>query len=334
LGALLLVDSFVDARTSPGAVHTAGTGRDHARRRDANPISSIAGMALPPLPRLAVAREQARAPIAERISQGEGLLHLQIVREDDLQHAREAFENWDDYNTTLLRKLFTGDEVASQYAPRPMEYISLAFTATYTIRTRADRLFAAIRTKLQELRRLLDQLPLYQEAFVPSDASEPSVATRASQPGSSRDVFIVHGRDHALKEAAARLVSLLGYNPIILHERAHGGRTLLEKLIDESDQAAFAVVLLTPDDKGALAESSSPMAPRARQNVVFEFGYFAGRLGRGCVVALLPDNAIERPTDIDGVGYIPVTNLADQTWRLQLAREMRAAGLDIDLNVL
>ena len=83
-------------------------------------------------------------------------------------------------------------------------------------------------------------------------------------------------------------------------------------------------------DGGAV---KADLAPRARQNVVWEFGYFAALLTRGRVAALVVShNDLEPPSDLDGLLYIPVRSIGDQNWRMRLAKEMRAAGLDIDLN--
>lgn len=152
----------------------------------------------------------------------------------------------------------------------------------------------------------------------------------------SRKVFIVHGREHGLKEATARLVERLGYEAVILHERPNRGRTVIEKFEQEAN-AAFAVVLLTPDDEGRLraeGDKSNELVARARQNVVWEFGYFSGALGRARVAALVADGELEQPSDLQGVIYIPVATVEDMGWRIALAREMRAAGLDVDLNKL
>ena len=66
---------------------------------------------------------------------------------------------------------------------------------------------------------------------------------------------------------------------------------------------------------------------RARQNVVFEHGYLIGKLGRKRVCALIKNN-VERPNDISGVVYIPY----EGSWKIDLAKEMRAAGYKIDMN--
>jgi predicted nucleotide-binding protein len=85
----------------------------------------------------------------------------------------------------------------------------------------------------------------------------------------SPKVFLVHGREDGPREAVARFLERLGFEPIILHEQANQGRTVIEKVEAHSD-VGFAVVLLTPDDEGNLRGEASQ--PRARQNVLLELG--------------------------------------------------------------
>lgn len=144
----------------------------------------------------------------------------------------------------------------------------------------------------------------------------------------SNRVFLVHGHDNELKEATARFLEKLGLKPIILHEQSSKGLTIIEKFEEYSD-VVFAVVLLTPDDHGCTIKEKDNFQKRARQNVIFELGYFIGKLGRGNVVGLVKDN-IEIPSDYTGVLYIGVDN--SDGWKMLLSKEMKAAGLKIDLN--
>ena len=144
----------------------------------------------------------------------------------------------------------------------------------------------------------------------------------------TRRVFVVHGRDEAAKEAVARFLAKLDLEPIILHEQPNQGRTVIEKFEENAD-VDFAVVLLTPDDVGHLADGSDEPMLRARQNVLFELGYFVGRLGRTRVCAL-HKGGVEILSDYHGVIYVPMDD--PQGWRLLLAREIKAAGIDVDLN--
>lgn len=142
----------------------------------------------------------------------------------------------------------------------------------------------------------------------------------------SNKIFIVHGHDNGAKSEVARFLEKIGFEAIILHEQANQGKTIIEK-IDVYGNVGFAVVLLTPDDEGC-ARGERP-SPRARQNVILELGYFIGRLGRDKVCALKKGD-MEIPSDFMGV----VWENMDQNgaWQQKLARELNAAGHNIDWN--
>jgi predicted nucleotide-binding protein len=152
-----------------------------------------------------------------------------------------------------------------------------------------------------------------------------------SEASLSQDIFIVHGQNAAMKHEVARTVrALTGNDPTILHEQANKGQTLIEKFERNATGKGFAVILLTADDVGHSANEQD-LKPRGRQNVVFEFGFFVGNLGRGRV-ALLYEDGVELPSDLNGLVYIPLD--AGGGWKLKLGQEFRAAGLEVDLNRL
>jgi predicted nucleotide-binding protein len=155
-------------------------------------------------------------------------------------------------------------------------------------------------------------------------------AAKASQNVTGHTIFLVHGHnDHALHETA-RFLEKLGQNVIILREQPNKGRTLIEKFEDYAD-VGFAIVLLTPDDKGGPKNcGASDLKPRARQNVVFELGYFIGRLGRNRVCALYLEG-VEIPSDYSGVVYTKMD--PSGAWRLEIAKELKAAGFSVDMNL-
>lgn len=143
-------------------------------------------------------------------------------------------------------------------------------------------------------------------------------------------VFIVHGRDNEAKLEVARFVEDLGLKPIILHEQANKGMTIIEK-IESYSNVGFGIVLYTPCDMGYLKNEEDKKQPRARQNVVFEHGYLIAKLGRNKVCALSKSN-VEKPNDISGVIYIPFDS--NDGWKIQLAKDMKSAGYNIDMNQL
>jgi predicted nucleotide-binding protein len=146
--------------------------------------------------------------------------------------------------------------------------------------------------------------------------------------GKSKKVFIVHGHDGEAKEKTARFIEKLGFEAIILHEQVTKSRTIIEKIEHYSDETDFAIILYTPDDVGNKRSSSNELNFRARQNVVFEHGFLIGKLKRENVVPLV-EGDIELPNDINGIVYI-----SDKEWQIDIAKEMDAAGYDIDFNKL
>jgi predicted nucleotide-binding protein len=158
-------------------------------------------------------------------------------------------------------------------------------------------------------------------------SAQPKGEALANASGESRRVFVVQGHDEGAREAVARFIERIGLEPIILHERPNKGRTLITKFREEAMGAAFAAVLMTPDDRGAKAGEPTTQ-PRARQNVVFELGFFIGRFGPERVAALIKGN-VEPPSDFEGVVYI---NLDDTGWKQELAKELEAAGFEVDWN--
>lgn len=145
-----------------------------------------------------------------------------------------------------------------------------------------------------------------------------------------RKVFIVHGHDEPTKQSVARYLKQLDFEPVILHEQANKGRTIIEKLESHIKDVAYVIVLLTPDDIAAPADEPSKKHPRARQNVILELGLFIGALGRERVCALYK-SGVDIPSDYNGVVWI---SLDGDHWKFAVAKELKAVGLDVDLNKL
>jgi predicted nucleotide-binding protein len=132
------------------------------------------------------------------------------------------------------------------------------------------------------------------------------------------------GHDQGMQQTVARFLEKLKLRPIILSEQASKGRTIIEKFEDHAS-VPFAVVLLSPDD--FCAAGGGGAKPHARQNVILELGYFIGKLGRENVCALHKEG-VELPSDLHGVIWVPY----EGDWKLMLAKEIKAAGIDVDLN--
>jgi len=270
--------------------------------------------------RLLQCRRTVRSKIQRQIDKGRNLLHYSIKNEHDLEYCRRERSLWLKYTHDLLKTVFASDAMAKEF------YSGVSATwadPLLPLETRIDYFREDVQAYTDNLASIVDRLKFYKEHKATGSASSPE--------GFGGKVFVVHGHDEASKQTVARWLETLDLDAVILHEQPHQGRTIIEKLEDYSAKVdiGYAVIILTPDDVGGVAQESPRLNPRARQNVIFELGYFIGRLGRGRVCALYSEG-VELPSDYAGVSYIKLDEAAD--WRLQLAREVKAAGLEGDLN--
>ncbi len=289
------------------------------------------------LPKLLVSREEARQKIQARIEKGEQLHSKEIRSDDELEKTRAESRKWSDYNKTLLLRLFDSTSIAEDaYTDfnklRPILLASSGSTPLSDLSDELRRYQNAMSSSVHSLESIRDQLELYDEPSEMLQAISGNEGVSAMpQSIYGTEVFIVHGHDDEAKETVARFVENFGIEATILHEQANRGQTIPEKFEEHASEAGFAIILLTPDDVGASKDKIKNLKPRARQNVVLELGYFWGRLGRGRV-CVLHKGGVELPSDMQGLLYVPM-NSPDE-WQLPLAREMKQAGLPIDLNKL
>jgi predicted nucleotide-binding protein len=181
-----------------------------------------------------------------------------------------------------------------------------------------------LETQLPRLEGLAELIETEMQLRAGAIADLPSVEPVAP----SHRIFLVHGHNEAALNEVARFLERLRQDVVVLRELPNQGRTIIEKF-EEHANVGFAVVLLTGDDHGATS-SSNELQLRARQNVIFELGYFIARLGRARVCALY-QSGVEWPSDYSGVLYHELDSRG--SWRLELARELKAAGLPVDMNL-
>ena len=106
------------------------------------------------------------------------------------------------------------------------------------------------------------------------------------------------------------------------------GKTIIEKIEKYTGNVCYAIVLYTPCDEGK-AKEDAEYKSRARQNVVFEHGYLCGKLTRSHVCALVKGD-VEVPGDLSGIVYVSMS----EKWEFDVAKEMKAVGIDLNINNL
>ena len=267
-----------------------------------------------------------------RMGKAEALLALGKALEDGRDSgfggtSDSAFAKWRRDTEVAIRYVFGED------SRHVKEFTKLHFSPMFAP-VGADYIAETFRNGLGRARSLLESMMDEVRGYWEDDnttADQLDDGGTAPEPRTDK-VFIVHGRDNAARSTVARFIDQLDIDAVILSEQPSEGRTIIEKFEAEAD-VGFAIVILTPDDEGGLQDSDGDPRPRARQNVVFEMGFFVGKLGRKRVCALKADDVeMEIPSDYAGVVYIPFGEGRD--WRLPLAIELRSAGFDVDLNKL
>jgi len=173
----------------------------------------------------------------------------------------------------------------------------------------------------EEEKKAVEPIP---EAFKP-DIDKRMESMKTSE---GRKVFIVHGNDEEKKEAVATLLAKMDLEPVILHEQPGHAMALIEKFEHYGD-VVFAIIILTGDDYGYAKGKPEESKPRPRQNVVFELGFLIGRF-QGQHVCALHEEGLEMPPDYKGAVFIPYD--AGGIWKLLVARAMKTANLNVDLN--
>jgi|GEM_PF-2458896 len=145
----------------------------------------------------------------------------------------------------------------------------------------------------------------------------------------TQSVFVVHGHDEGAKDKLALKLKEIGLIPVILNEKIGGNKTIIEKL-ELYSMVQYAIIILTPDDL-LFTMQDKTTTPGARQNVVFEWGYFIGKLGRPKVWALMK-GSVSVMSDLAGVEYIPMDG--GNGWVVRVAKELKAAGALVNLDGL
>ena len=250
-----------------------------------------------------------------------------------------------EYNLHLLKLIFDRGSVAKEFNDRttPFEWAAVHTRTDFeslsrrrervgsdpqeTLRQRVDR-------QIQRLTDLRDTIHLRPVPMRKVFDDLPNNATSGAREHHLKEsrVFVVHGHHVAYREALARMLERFGIDAVILDEQPNAGATIVEKLEREAASVGYVIVLATADDLGQRRSAGRNAGKsRARQNVIFELGYFVGKLGRDRVCLLL-EPTVEIFSDFAGVAYHALDE--GGTWKFRVATELKKAGFAIDLNTL
>lgn len=291
-----------------------------ATRRKATPLAAHVAM------ELVVTREEAKQRIQDRIDKGRELKGRPVNTPEAYEELKNNYDKWDSFNSELLRRIFTTDEAGKEY-----DFWGVMSVSMYeeSLGEKIADTYKDIDKKTHRLDSMIERLeliPLAGQIASIANASSPSAQQR------SKKVFVVHGHDEVAKTSLEVFLHEIGLEPVVLHRQADEGMTVIEKFEKHSD-VGYAFILLTPDETAYIAaESSKPEAQRktelrARPNVIFEFGYFVGKLGRSRVCCLHTGN-VTLPSDVSGMTYKKYENSIEEV-AYSVMKDLKASGYEV-----
>lgn len=198
-----------------------------------------------------------------RQTDGSGLL---INREDDPKYRQQVREVVDLFNDCLGKNSYAS-QIVSEFNNG---LNTLTGTPSYKSMQNIVGVLGAALTRFDRNPEILNR----------KDAQE---NTRKRE-----NVFIIHGRDEAKwRELKDIVSSQFRLNPIVLQEQPDAGcKTLIEKFELYAERCSYAIAVFTPDDEVTHNDQSYL---QARPNVIYELGWFCGRLGRHGAMLLLKE---------------------------------------------
>jgi len=248
-----------------------------------------------------------------------------IERAERLQNSKitdPAFKSWRNDSIRFLQKVF-GEE-----SHEALTFKNITFYITYiTYDIFRDGWKEHILNEKYNFKKGLRTAIFYLKNFESEILHDVDIEEREQKDSNNaphkeshkKNILIVHGRNDGVKDKVANFISKLGIEPIILNEQLNRGRTLLEKLEEYSDIKA-AIIIFTNDDIGN-NNNDSEYEKRARQNLIFEAGYFHGKLGNKNMI-VIAEQGVMLPSVLEGYTYFKMDR--EEKWKEDIAKKLKS----------
>jgi predicted nucleotide-binding protein len=189
--------------------------------------------------------------------------------------------------------------------------------------------------KLRAAKEPPQNLPFRNDAAV-----KPALVSEHGLPKDTRTVFVVHGRNEALRDSMFAFLRAIGLEPLEWSQ-AVAATSEATPYVGQVLDAAFSiaqavVVLMTPDDDACLREEfrsthdpqyEKEPTGQARPNVLFEAGMAMGRDARRTV--LVEIGSLRPFSDVAGRHILRLNNSSER--RQDFAERLRTAGCPVEL---
>lgn len=277
---------------------------------------------------LRIAKDDANNKLQERISLGLILKEQRIGSPKQLDDANNEYYSWNTHNEDLLRRIFSTSQYSDEYQQSCLP-LRLS-VAPPSFERQVLEYYKNLNDKILKLGTISDRLDLVVET---TNTASKGPSLQSQHSGGTKKVFIVHGHDDAAKASLESFLREIGLDPIVLHKQADEGLTVIEKFEKHSD-VGYAFILLTPDEIAYLntgdngADADIKKERRARPNVIFEFGYFVGKLGRSRVCCL-HTGGVSLPSDVNGMIYKSFSKSIGEV-AYDIIKDLKVAGYKIN----
>jgi len=295
--------------------------------------------------KLVIPRDRAISQIRSQLEKGLEIKRTKIRYVSELERAREAKGEWTTTVMTMLKGMFSSGAVADEcqnWVGKVLpEYADLNLFIEHFY-DEMDQRLRKLHHVLRRVQDLPDDKPIVVAAAVstkpapvtpppatspdffdaPVKASASPAAPAAAPRGAPASTpsmrpktgaFVVYEDDARAQAAVREFCSKLGFEIAEINGGGDGSKHTLVEQLDQRPNLDFGLILSRAD---------APPKP-------FELGYCVGRLGAKRVFVLSASDD-KLTADEHGLLHIPL-DPADG-WQLHLARQLKRAGLEIDLN--
>ena len=177
-----------------------------------------------PLLELIMTRDEAKTRLQERIEKGLELKQRRVETRETFEILSNDYSKWDSFNSELLKRIFTTDELAKEYDFWGVMMMSMH---ERSLGEKIADVYEDVNKKIHRLDSIIERLELIPLSAA-VQAAAPAQASSPSQPRTKK-VFVVHGHDEVAKTNLEVFLHEIGLEPVVLHRLADEGMTIIEK---------------------------------------------------------------------------------------------------------
>jgi len=242
-----------------------------------------------------------------------------------------AFKSWRNDSIRFLKKVF-GEESSEAVTFENIEFTITYFSFDFLKFNWKENLLKEKDTFEKGLKYAIYYLKTFESEILHdvdiSERGQRDSDNASYKESHKRNIFIVHGHNGGVKDKVANFISKLGIEPIILNEQINKGHTLLE-IFEKYSDIKVAIIIFTNEDTG---NGGSEYENKARQNLIFEAGYFLGKIGKKNMIVIAEQGVI-MPSVLEGYSYFTMD--MEEKWKTDMAKKLKSMKrFSIDMSAL